>query len=166
LAGSELTKLAPDNATILVAACIVLPQFVVAALSPSVGRLAQIRGRRMILLLAFATLPLRGALFAAVANPQIMVAIQALDGIAAAGFGVMVPLVISDLAGRSGHFNFSLGLVGFAIGVGATLSTTFAGWVSDERGIPAAFACLAFIGLLASVFVWMAMPETRPQTVR
>ena len=120
----------------------------------------------MILLLAFATLPLRGALLALVDNPQIMVLIQALDGIAAAGIGVMVPLVISDLAGKSGHFNFSLGFVGFAIGVGATLSTTFAGWVSDERGIPVAFACLAFVGLLASVFVWTAMPETRPQTGR
>ena len=31
LVGSALTKLAPDDATILVAACIVLPQLVVAA---------------------------------------------------------------------------------------------------------------------------------------
>jgi predicted MFS family arabinose efflux permease len=89
--------------------------------------------------------------------------VQALDGVAAACFGIMVPLVISDLAGRSGHFNFALGLVGFAIGIGATLSTPFAGWVSDRLDTPAAFACLALAGLAATVFVWAAMPETRPQ---
>src|SRR4029077_18376663 len=93
----------------------------------------------------------------------LMVAVQALDGVAAACFGIMVPLVISDLAGRSGHFNFALGLVGFAIGIGPTLSTPFAGWVSDRLGIPAAFACLALAGLAAAVFVWAAMPETRAE---
>jgi MFS family permease len=163
LVSGEMTRLAPADATLLVAACIVLPQIVVAALSPSVGRIAQTGGRRIILLLAFATLPVRGLLFALIANPQLMVIVQALDGIAAACFGIMVPLVISDLAGRSGHFNFALGLVGFAIGIGATLSTPFAGWVSDRLGIPAAFACLALAGLAATVFVWAAMPETRPE---
>jgi len=163
LVSGEMTRLAPADATLLVAACIVLPQIVVALLSPSVGRIAQTGGRRIILLLAFATLPVRGLLFALIANPQLMVIVQALDGIAAACFGIMVPLVISDLAGRSGHFNFALGLVGFAIGIGATLSTTFAGWVSDRLGIPAAFACLALAGLAATVFVWAAMPETRPE---
>ena len=163
LVGGEMTRLAPADATLLVAACIVLPQIVVALLSPSIGRLAQTGGRRMVLLLAFATLPVRGLLFALIANPQWMVIVQALDGVAAACFGIMVPLVISDLAGRSGHFNFALGLVGFAIGIGATLSTPFAGWVSDRLGIPEAFACLALAGLAATVFVWAAMPETRPQ---
>src|SRR5258706_5810664 len=152
LAGSYLTKLAPDDATILIAACIVLPQIVVAALSPSIGRLAQSRGRRLVLLLGFSMLPLRGLLFAIIADPHWMVIVQAFDGIAAACFGIMVPLVISDVAGRSGHFNFSLGFVGFAIGIGATLSTTVAGWISDYFGIPSAFAALALAGLLATVF--------------
>jgi MFS family permease len=114
-----------------------------------------------VLLLGFSVVPLRGLLFALTASPTFMVLVQALDGIAAACFGVMVPLVISDIAGRSGHFNLSLGVVGFAIGIGATLSTTVAGWLSDRFGIPAAFACLAVAGLAATMFVWGAMPETR-----
>jgi MFS family permease len=162
LAGSELTRLAPEDATILIAACIVLPQIIVAGLSPSIGRFAQTGSRRAILLLAFAMLPLRGMLLALFANPYLMVLVQGLDGVAGACLGVMIPLVTSDLTGRSGHYNFSLGLVGFAIGIGATLSTVFAGWVSDSLGIPAAFACLALAGLAAVVFVWAAMPETRP----
>ena len=161
LAASALTKLAPDQATILVASSIVLPQLIVAIFSPSFGALAERRGRRLVLLLGFAAVPLRGLLLAVTANPVIMVLIQALDGIAAASFGVMVPLVVSDIAGRSGHFNLSLGVVGFFIGIGATLSTTAAGWLSDRYGIPAAFAGLALTGLAATGFVWAAVPETR-----
>jgi MFS family permease len=161
LAAGVLTKLAPENATILVAASIVLPQVIVAVFSPSFGALAESRGRRLVLLLGFAVVPLRALLLASTASPTFMVLVQALDGIAAACFGVMVPLVISDIAGKSGHFNLSLGVVGFAIGIGATLSTTVAGWLSDHFGIPAAFACLALAGLAATAFVWGAMPETR-----
>lgn len=161
LAASALTKLAPDQATILVACSIVLPQLIVAVFSPSFGALAERRGRRLVLLLGFAAVPLRGLLFALTANPVAMVLIQALDGIAAASFGVMVPLVVSDIAGRSSHFNLSLAVVGFFIGIGATLSTTAAGWLSDRYGIPAAFAGLALTGLAATGFVWAAVPETR-----
>ena len=164
LAASALTKVAPDQATILVACSIVLPQLIVAIFSPSFGALAERRGRRLVLLLGFAAVPLRGLLFALTANPVAMVLIQALDGIAAASFGVMVPLVVSDIAGRSGHFNLSLAVVGFFIGIGATLSTTAAGWLSDGYGIQAAFAGLALTGLAATAFVWAAVPETRSKT--
>ena len=86
---------------------------------------------------------------------------QAFDGIAGASFGVMVPLVISDIAGRTGHFNLSLGVVGFAIGIGATVSTTLGGWMADHLGDPAAFAGLAAAGMAATVLVGWGMPETR-----
>ncbi|HZB93199.1 MAG TPA: MFS transporter [Stellaceae bacterium] len=162
LASTALTRLAGSAASLLIAACIVLPQIIVALFSPRVGRLAQSRGRRRALLLGFAMLPLRGVLFALVTNPALVVLIQALDGIGAACFGVLVPLVVGDIAGRSGHFNLSLGFVGIAIGVGATLSTTLAGWIGDHFGDPAAFAALAATGLAATLLVWGVMPETRP----
>ena len=162
LVGSALTKRAGGEATLLIAACIVLPQIVVALLSPSIGRLAERRGRRMVLLLGFSTLPLRGLLFAVITDPTTLVLIQALDGIAGACFGVMVPLVTADIAGRSGHFNLALGFVGFAIGIGATVSTTVAGWIADRFGEPVAFSAFAFAGVAAVFFVWAAMPETRP----
>jgi len=94
-------------------------------------------------------------------SPTLVVLIQALDGVAAACFGIMVPLITSDVAGRSGHYTLSLGVVGFAIGIGATLSTTVAGWLTDRFGITAAFGGLAVAGLAATLFVWGAMPETR-----
>lgn len=163
LAASSLTKRAGGEAALLIAACIVLPQIVVAALSPSMGALAERRGRRMVLILGFGTLPLRGLLFAVTTNPAALVLLQVLDGIAGAAFGVLLPLVTADVAGRSGHFNLALGFVGFTIGIGATASTAFAGWVADRVGEPFAFAGLAFAGLAALLVVWAAMPETRPK---
>jgi predicted MFS family arabinose efflux permease len=49
------------------------------------------------------------------------------------------------------------------IGVGATFSTAFAGWIADGFGNPIAFMLLAAIGLAAAALVWVAMPETRPR---
>src|SRR6202034_4163276 len=137
------------NPSLLVAACIVLPQIIVALTSPAVGRLAQSRGRRTVLLIGFCMLPLRGLLFATSTNPTLVVAVQALDGIGAACFGIMVPLIVSDVAARSGHFNLSLGFVGFGIGIGSTLSTPAAGWLADHYGARIAFFSLTAVGILA-----------------
>jgi MFS family permease len=162
LASSAVTLRAGSEASLLIAACIVLPQLIVAAISPSLGQLAEVSGRRLVLIVGFAMLPLRGLLFAVIGHPTMIVLVQALDGISAASFGVMVPLIVADIAGRSGHFNFSLGFIGFAVGVGATFSTTVAGWIADKLGDPFAFVTLALVGLVATLLVWLAMPETRP----
>jgi predicted MFS family arabinose efflux permease len=74
----------------------------------------------------------------------------------------MVPLIVSDVAARSGRFNLALGAVGFAVGVGSTLSTSAAGWVSDHYGMRFAFYFLATMGLAAVLLAVFAMPETRP----
>jgi MFS family permease len=150
------------NPSLLIAACIVLPQIIVALASPAAGRLAESRGRRSVLLLGFAALPLRALVFAGSSNPVLVIAVQALDGIGGACFGVMMPLIVSDVAGRTRHFNLSLGLVGFGVGIGGTLSTPAAGWVADHFGIRVAFYALSAVGLLAVLLVLFAMPETRP----
>ena len=162
LASSALTKRATGEANLFIAACIVLPQIMVALLSPTVGRVADKYGRRVVVIVAFAALAVRALLFAWVTQPMLVVAIQVFDGIAGACFGVMVPLVTSDIAGRSGHFNLCLGLVGFAIGIGATVSTTLAGWTADHFGDAAAFLSFAIIAALGTALVWGALPETRP----
>jgi MFS family permease len=113
-------------------------------------------------MIGFSMLPLRCVVFASTQNPTVLVAAQIFDGIAGASFGIMVPLIVSDVAGRSGHFNLSLGAVGFGIGIGATLSTPAAGWMADHFGIKPAFFVLLAIGLLA-VFTAFVMPETRPR---
>jgi MFS family permease len=162
LMGSVLTMRSARWATVLIAACIVVPQIVVAALSPWVGERAQAWGRRPLLLIGFAALPLRGLLFAIVGNPVLLVAVQLLDGVTAAVFAVMVPLVVADLTRNTGHFNLGQGIVGTFVGIGASISATLAGLISDRFGSPWAFAGLAVIALAGFAAVSLLMPETRP----
>ena len=58
----------------------------------------------------------------------------------AAVFAVMVPLVVADLTRGTGHFNLGQGIVGTFTGIGASLSATLAGYMSDRFGSPSAFA--------------------------
>ena len=60
LMGSVLTMRSSEWATVLIAACIVVPQIVVAVISPGSGRQARVWGRRPLLLLGFAALSIRG----------------------------------------------------------------------------------------------------------
>ena len=162
LMGSVLTTRSSQWATVLIGACIVGPQLVVALFSPWVGRQAQRWGRRPLLLVGFAALPIRGLLFAVVTDPYLLVAVQLLDGLTAAVFSVMVPLTVADLTRGTGRFNLTQGVVGTMMGVGASLSPTFAGYMSDAFSSKVAFLGLASIAVLGLATVWLLMPETRP----
>lgn len=161
LMGSVLTMRSSRWATVMIAACIVVPQMLVAVASPWVGARAQLWGRRPLLLIGFAALPLRGLLFALVSSPVPLVAVQLLDGVTAAVFAVMVPLIVADLTRGTGHFNLGQGIVGTFVGIGASISSTLAGFLSDRFGSPWAFAGLASIALAGFVAVLLLMPETR-----
>lgn len=163
LMGSVLTSRMPDWATVLIAACIVLPQLIVALIAPWVGRRAQLRGRRPLLLLGFTALVIRGMLFAIFPHPALVVAAQLLDGVSAAVLGVMVPLIVADITRGTGRFNSSLGIVGMVAGGGAALSTTLAGVLTDTFGSQSAFFGLGAIALVAVVAVMVLMTETRPR---
>lgn len=159
MAGVVTTRSA-DWAPVLIAFCIVVPQAIVALTSPSVGRRAQQWGRRPLLLLGFAALAARGLLFATVTDPYVLVAVQVFDGITAAVFAVMIPLIVSDVAFGSGRFSLMQGIVGTATGIGASLSTVLAGYVADRFGASAAFVGLAGVAIAGLLTVWTLMPET------
>ena len=161
LMGSVMTTRSGDWATVLIAACIVIPQGVVALISPWVGEKAQAWGRRYFVLAAFGALIVRGLLFATITSPYALVAVQVLDGITAACIGIMVPLMIADISRGTGHFSFAQGIVGTAVGVGATISPTLSGYVSDQFGSPVAFLGLAGIAVAGLLTVWAILPETR-----
>jgi MFS family permease len=151
-------------APVLIAACIIVPQAIVALTSPSVGRKAQQWGRRPLLLMGFAALAIRGVMFATVSDPYLLVAVQVFDGITAAVFSVMIPLIVADVAFGSGHFNLAQGIVGTATGIGASLSTVLAGYASDRFGSSTAFTGLAVVATAGLALIWFAMPETRRST--
>jgi MFS family permease len=161
LMASLVTKQLPDRATIVIAACIVVPQLVVAACSPWVGRQAQVLGRRKILLIGFIALPVRGVLLAFVSNPFLLVVVQVLDGVSAAVLGVLVPLITADVTRGTGRFNLAQGMVGTAVGIGASVSGILTGYAADLLGSLAAFLMLAATGAVGLASVWAFMPETR-----
>ena len=130
VAAGEVTRLAGRRANLVIAAFIVVPQIVVALASPATGRAAERVGRRKLLLLGWAELPLRAALFALIGNPLALVPVQVLDGVGGAVFGVMLPLVAADLTRGTGRYNLCLGLLGLTTAAGAGLSTTLAGAVA------------------------------------
>jgi predicted MFS family arabinose efflux permease len=161
LMAGVVTTRSSQWAPVLIAACIIVPQAIVALTSPSVGRKAQAWGRRPLLLMGFAAVAIRGVLFATVQDPYLLVAVQLFDGVTAAVFSVMIPLIVADVAFGSGHFSLAQGIVGTATGIGASLSTVLAGYVSDKFGSSVAFTGLAGVAATGLALIWFVMPETR-----
>ena len=161
LMAGVVTARSSQWAPVLIAACIIVPQAIVALLSPSVGVKAQSWGRRPLLLIGFGALAVRGLLFATVRDPYLLVIVQLFDGITASVFAVMVPLIVADVAFGSGHFNLAQGVVGTATGIGASLSNGLAGFVSDKFGSEIAFLGLAAVAALGLAVIAALMPETR-----
>jgi len=161
LMAGVVTTRSSQWAPVLIAACIVVPQAIVALTSPSVGRKAQQWGRRPLLLIGFAALTIRGLLFATVRDPYLLVGVQVFDGITAAVFSVMTPLIVADITFGTGRFNLAQGVVGTAVGIGASLSTVLAGYISDRFGSTFAFTGLAVVAAFGLAMIWLIMPETR-----
>ena len=160
LTASVVTMRSSDSAAALVAACILVPQVVVAAFAPWVGRQAARIGRRPLLLLGFGALSIRGALLAWASSPYALVAVQLLDGVSATVLAVLVPLIIADVTRGTGHFNLAQGAVGTAVGIGASISPLLAGYTTDYSGSATAFLSLAALATAGFLAVLVFMPET------
>jgi MFS family permease len=164
LAGESLILQGQSRSSLIVSAWIVLPQIVVAAAAPWVGREAKNRGRRPLLLLGLGALPVRALLFALVPAPPAILGFQLLDGVSGAVVGVLTALVVADLTNGTGRFNLAQGLVGTASGVGASLSTAIFGVIATSFGRTVVFLSIAAAALIAVLILWFLMPETRPAT--
>jgi len=148
--------------SLIVSALIMVPQVIVAIMAPWVGRRANIWGRRPLLLVGFAALPIRALVFASTTNPTILIAAQILDGVSGTMLGVLTALIIADLTMGTGRFNLAQGFVGTLSGVGASLSTTLSGLLAGSLGRPAGFLGIAAVALAGVLLMWFLMPETKP----
>jgi MFS family permease len=153
------------SSSLAVSALIVVPQLVVALLAPWAGRTAETWGRRPLLLLGLAAVPIRSGLFAFTTDPTLLLITQTLDGFSGATLGVLTALIVADLTKGTGRFNLAQGLVGTFSGVGASLSTVITGIVTQRFGYMAGLLSVTAVGLMAVVIVLVFMPETKPQAL-
>jgi MFS family permease len=158
----RVTRRWPEFATLIVAAIILIPQAVVAAISPWIGRRAEASGRRPLMLVGWALIPLQGLVYATLSGPIALVLGNLLNAFSAATFGVTMTVVASDLTRKTGGFNLTLGALGVAISVGASLSTFFTGISVALFGVRGAALGLTLVGLCGLLVLWAAMPETHP----
>jgi MFS family permease len=158
--GEMLSKDNLKAAAPFMSACIIVTQLVIAISAAWIGRRAAAKGRKPLLLLGFGVLPIRGVLYTLTHAVGMLIAIQTLDGVANAVFGVVSILVIKDRAQGTGRFNVAAGSLATTVGVGAAASTTIGGVLIQHLGYHASFLALAGIAAVAFVLLSVAIPET------
>jgi MFS family permease len=166
LVGQKLAAAHKELATAMMSACIIAAQLIMLPIALMVGRYADRIGRKPILFVGFAVLPIRALIYTFSDNSAWPIGVQLLDGVGAGIFGVITPLVIADLMHGTGRYNVAQGAVATVQGIGASLSGLAAGVVVDRLGYPAAFGGAAAVAAVAVAALVIAMPETASSKVR
>jgi MFS family permease len=160
LVGELLSQGKPRESSLYMSACIIIAQAVMVPVALMTGRVADTWGRKLPFQIGFAVLALRGFLYIAGHNPYYLIAVQGLDGVGAAVFGVLWVLIAADLAKGTGRFNMIQGAIQACLGLGAFLSNFLAGFVVKDLGYNAGFFMLALIACAGLVVFSLKMPET------
>jgi MFS family permease len=158
--GEMLSKGRPKAAAPFMSACIIVTQLVIAVTAAWIGSRAAAKGRKPLLLVGFGVLPIRGVLYTLTHAAGALIAIQTLDGVANAIFGIVSILVVKDRTQGTGRFNIAAGSLATMVGIWAAASTTLGGVLVQHLGYRASFLGLAGIALLAFALLWFAVPET------
>lgn len=79
-------------------------------------------------------------------NRYALMATQLLDGIGAGTFGLSMPLVTKALTHGTGHFSFTIGLLGSLHMIAAALSNLCAGYIVTYTSYSIGFICLGVVG--------------------
>jgi MFS family permease len=163
LAGQKLALGQKELATLFLAGCVIVAQLVMIVVAALVGLRADRWGRKLFLLAGFGVLPIRGLLFAFAQDPELVLAIQILDGVGAGIYSVILFLVVADVTRGTGTFNLAQGVVITVQGVGAAFGSLLGEDLAGVFGYTLAFSVASAIGLAAFLMVLVVMPETRPK---
>jgi MFS family permease len=161
LVGQKLAASHPHWATAMMSACIIAAQMIMLPIALLVGRYADRVGRKPILLVGFAVLPVRALLYCLSDDAAWLIGVQLLDGVGAGIFGAVTPLLIADLTRGSGRFNVAQGAVATFQGVGASMSGLVVGEIVDRLGYTAAFLESGAAAAVALVALLLGLPETK-----
>ena len=166
LVGQKLAIAHKQAATAMMSSCIIAAQLIMLPVALAVGHYADRIGRKPLLLVGFAVLPIRAFLYTASDNAAWLIGVQLLDGIGAGVFGAITPLVIADLMRGTGRYNVAQGAIATVQGIGASLSGLAAGLTVDRLGYSAAFIGGGIVAAAALLTLLLAMPETASFTNR
>lgn len=160
LLGQKLVATA-DDATTWTARYVMVAQLVMVPVALFAGSLADRRGRRLLLMVAFAVLPVRAVMSGLIDDPWWLIGAEVLDGIASGIVGVAVPVVVADLTWGSGRTQTALGSVNAVQGIGGALSGWYGGLAYAWLGWTGAFLALGVPAVIAlGLVIWLdATPE-------
>lgn len=142
-----------------VALTIVVAQGVMVATALVAMKLAQRRGYWLVLLIAFALLPIRGVLAGALITAWGVWPVEMLDGIASGLLSVAAPGLIARIMDGTGRVNAAQGAIMAAQGFGGAVSPALGGWIAQALGYPTALATLGAFALV-SLGLWIAFART------
>ena len=160
LLAQKLALAHPGDETVWTSACIIPAQLVTIPTALLVGLKADVWGRRSLLLVGFAALPIRGVLYTLSDNAVWLVSVQILDGVAAGTLDALIPLVLADVMWGTGRYNVARGVVGTVQGVAGSLSAAVAGLLVVKAGYSATFLALATVAVVPCLLVLTTMTET------
>jgi MFS family permease len=163
--GEMLSQGEKASAAPFMSACIVVTQVVIMCSAAAIGRYANVRGRKPLLLIGFGVLPIRALLYTVIHHTTGLIAVQLLDGVANAIFVVVAILVVADRTRGTGRFNLMQGALATAVGLGAALSNSFGGELIQHYSYRISFLALGAVAALALALLWAGVPETLPQGV-
>jgi hypothetical protein len=127
-------------------------------------KLAARRGYWLVLLIAFAMLPIRGLLAGALITGWGVWPVEMLDGLATGLLSVATPGLIAQIMDGTGRVNAAQGAIMAAQGFGGAVSPALGGWIAQALGYSAALATLGAMALV-SLALWIGFARTlRPQS--
>ncbi len=158
LVGRYISELGGSD--LQVAAVVLVAQTVMVPVALAAGWLCDRWGRRPVFAIGFVALPIRIYLYSLTSHPWMLVALQALDGIGAGIYGVVVVAMCADLTRGKGRFNALQGLIATALTSGGVIGPFLAGVLAERLGFAAAFNVFAGIAAVAALVFIIGMPET------
>lgn len=154
LYGMAVVGAGKGDAAIFTAQTVVVAQAVMIGASILAMRMAAKSGYWLVLLISFASLPVRGLLAGSYIVHWGVWPVQALDGIGAGLQSVAIPGLVACLLNGTGRVNVGQGAVMTVQGIGASLSPAIGGWLAQLLGYQIAFYILGSFAL-ASVGIWV-----------
>jgi MFS family permease len=161
LLGQKLSIGRSEASTLYTAAGIVIAELVMVPVASLTGITASTRNRKYIYAIAFIILPIRAFLYTVTDNSNLLLSIQMLDGAAAGISGVISVIMISDLTRGTGRFNFMQGAVATSVEAGEALSHFGSGIIVKNYGYNAGFYTLSCMGVIAFLFFFFLVEETK-----